>query len=330
MQNSEKLLEKINFQEIFDELERRKAKVIGIQLPDGLKFFTKEIAERFEKLGFETIISASAAYGACDVDLMLAEEVDVLVHFAHLPIRSLKKVIFAPYYYDFSIELISNHLERIEEREISLAGTAHYAWKFSELKKFLEDKGLKVYLGKPRGRVRVPGQVLGCNYSVVRSKARAILFVGDGDFHARGAAIYTRKKVYFWNPLSNEFRTFGKEFVDDFIRKRFLRISKAMEVAEKGVGIIVSSKPGQKRLAIARKLRNQAEKNGIKATIIYFNDINPEALENFPFGVYVNTACPRITYDDPERFGKPILSPQEFEILIGIRDWKDYEIDEFR
>jgi 2-(3-amino-3-carboxypropyl)histidine synthase len=49
---------------------------------------------------------------------------------------------------------------------------------------------------------------------------------------------------------------------------------------------------------------------------------------NLGFGCYVNTACPRLAYDDQVRFPLPVLSPQEYEILCGARDWDQYEIDE--
>ena len=47
------------------------------------------------------------------------------------------------------------------------------------------------------------------------------------------------------------------------------------------------------------------------------------------FGAYVNTACPRLAYDDQVRFPVPVLTPPEFEILCGARAWDDYAIDEY-
>ncbi|MEM4645842.1 MAG: diphthamide synthesis protein, partial [Archaeoglobaceae archaeon] len=47
-----------------------------------------------------------------------------------------------------------------------------------------------------------------------------------------------------------------------------------------------------------------------------------------PFDFYVNTACPRISYDDYKRFSKPIITPQEFEVLIGLKE--EIEMDEFK
>jgi len=52
------------------------------------------------------------------------------------------------------------------------------------------------------------------------------------------------------------------------------------------------------------------------------------SINNLGFDCYVNTACPRLAYDDQVRFPAPVLSPQEFEILCGVRTWDEYEIDE--
>jgi 2-(3-amino-3-carboxypropyl)histidine synthase len=56
--------------------------------------------------------------------------------------------------------------------------------------------------------------------------------------------------------------------------------------------------------------------------------VSPDELLNLGFACYVNTACPRLAYDDQVRFPAPVLSPQEFEILCGVRTWDEYEIDE--
>jgi 2-(3-amino-3-carboxypropyl)histidine synthase len=58
------------------------------------------------------------------------------------------------------------------------------------------------------------------------------------------------------------------------------------------------------------------------------DEVSPDELLNLGFGAYVNTACPRLSYDDQERFPAPVLTPAEFEILCGVRDWEEYVVDE--
>jgi 2-(3-amino-3-carboxypropyl)histidine synthase len=64
------------------------------------------------------------------------------------------------------------------------------------------------------------------------------------------------------------------------------------------------------------------------AVIITMREVSPDELLNLGFDCYVNTACPRLAYDDQVRFPVPVLSPQEFEILCGERSWDAYAIDE--
>ena len=313
---------KLDLESVLPELERRKAKKIGIQLPDGLKYKSDHIAGFFEGKGYEVILSGSSCYGACDVDLDLLKEVDVLLHFAHTPIFEFENVIYVPYYVDYDVEDLDDI--EIEEKRIALIASAQYAWKLPEVKKFLERKGYEVELKTGSKRVKMPGQVLGCNYTVLKnSKADAVLFIGDGLFHPIGAKIYTGKRVYRFCPLDKEFEEVE---VDDFIKKRILSVSKAMD-CEKGA-ILVSKKIGQKRLGLALSLKKKAKNMGKNVEIIYLDDITPIKLENFLYGYFVNTACPRISYDDIDLFKVPILTPQEFEILLGLRSWDEYEMDE--
>ena len=315
-------MRKLNLESVLPELQRRKARRIGIQLPDGLKYRCEKIAEFFESRGYEVVISGSACYGACDVDLDLLRDVDVLLHLAHTPIFDIDRVLYVPYYIDYDLEVFEDI--DIEEKRIALIASAQYAWKLPQVKEVLERRGYEVELKTGSKRVKMPGQVLGCNYTVLRnSKAEAVLFVGDGLFHPVGAKIYTKKKVYRFCPLDGEFEEVERD-VEDFLRKRYVSISKAIE-AERGA-IIVSSKIGQKRLSLALKLKVLAKERGRNVEVIYLDDVTPQRLENFLYGYYVNTACPRISYDDVELYSVPILTPQEFEILLGVR--KDYTIDE--
>ncbi len=310
------IFDRVDFSSILNRI--RTATTVGIQIPDGLKYYTSHISDFFRNAGFNVIVSGKPTYGACDIDLDLLSEVDYLLHFAHTKMVEMDRVIYIPYKVDYTID--TELLEKnIDERKISVIGTASYAWKFEEIKRDFEDAGFVVELKKGNG-VEYPGQVLGCNYTCLRGlKSDAVIFIGDGDFHPIGAALITGKKVYAYSPLSSEFKTVN---TSDFLKKRYLAISKAMN-SEK-FGIVVSSKIGQKRLELAFKLQKLAFERGKKAEIIFMDEITPSMLDNFRFETYVNTACPRLTFDDFTKFSGRMISPEEFEIVVGIRDIDDY------
>ena len=109
---------------------------------------------------------------------------------------------------------------------------------------------------------------------------------------------------------------------DALRRRRFAVMEKAR--GAKSFGVIVSTKSGQQRMELARQL----VKLSPHAVIVTMREVNPDELLNLGFACYVNTACPRLAYDDQVRFPVPVLSPQEFEIIRGVRTWDEYTIDE--
>ncbi len=307
-----------------EEVERRNARIVGIQLPDGLKHYVPEIVDEFEGRGIETLVSGKATYGACDVDTELIREVDVLLHFAHEPIGiEFDRVVFIPYTYDYDIQAVVSLAERIEEKMISLVATSQYVHRLEDVKEELEKLGYSVSLKRGSNRVPKAGLVLGCNFTAVNRGAEAIVFIGDGLFHPRGAAIYSGKKVYAISPLERKLRIVKEKEVQEFLRRRYALVAKAMDCEV--FCILATSKPGQNRVKLALELKNDLRSKGKKCYIAYFDEIRSE---NFPCDCFVNTACPRIAYDDWKKFRKPVLTPQEMEIVIGKRNWENYEMDE--
>ncbi len=303
--------------------KKRNVKIAGIQLPDGLKVYSADIAERFEKEGITAIISGRASYGSCDIDEELMKEADVLFHFAHEPVEEVSdRVVFIPYRYDYDVGAILDMASEIDEHKLSLIATSQYIHKLDELKRELEKAGYYVSLKKGSKRISKKGLVLGCNFTSIDKRAEAVVFIGDGAFHPRGAAIYSGKKVYAISPLERKLKTFGEKEVQDFLKRRFALIAKAMDCEV--FCVLASSKRGQKRLKLAMNISRELSIAGKKSYLVYFDEVNPE---NFPHDCLINTACPRIAYDDWKRFGCPVLSPQEAEILTGKRSWESYEMD---
>jgi 2-(3-amino-3-carboxypropyl)histidine synthase len=65
-----------------------------------------------------------------------------------------------------------------------------------------------------------------------------------------------------------------------------------------------------------------AEKSGKIALIFAIREVLPEALVQFPsVEAYVNTACPRISIDAPSKFLKPVLTVNEFMVILGEYSW---------
>ncbi|TAN41382.1 MAG: diphthamide biosynthesis enzyme Dph2, partial [Candidatus Methanoperedens sp.] len=183
--------------------------------------------------------------------------------------------------------------------------------------------GKECVIGRGDERVAYPGQVLGCNFTAARIDCKELLYIGSGVFHPLGVAIATGKRVVAADPYLNQAVEVAPE---KFQRKRGGYIAKAMDADV--FGIIVSTKSGQNRMELAMRLKTLAEKHGKKCLIIEMDLVTPDQLLAFQADAYVNTACPRITIDDAERFHVPVLTPQEFESAIGERGIGNIEMDE--
>ncbi len=326
-----RLIDRLDIESAVEKAREFKAKKLGIQLPNGLKQYAFEISNWLEKENFSVVVSGKATYGSCDIDMELLREVDLLLHFAHTPVIDVDRVIYVPYKVDYSVktvlELLKTRTEIMRNPEIdkiSLTATSQYAHKLPELRELLKSEGFSVYLKKGSSRIKIEGQVLGCNFSSVDRRADIVLFVGDGTFHPKGIAIYSKKEVCAISPLEKRVRKFGKVDAEKFIRERYMLIIKAMDC--KKFCIVASSKPGQRRLELASELKEKLNRCNQSAVLMYVDDVK---LDNFTCECIINTACPRIAYDDWKWFGKPVLTPEEVEILVGERDWENYEMDEF-
>jgi 2-(3-amino-3-carboxypropyl)histidine synthase len=306
--------------ELIENLKKKGVKRVALQFPEGLKRQSGTIAAALKDAGFEVILSGDPCYGACDLALDTLTYADVLVHFGHSPVDEQPKVIFEPYDIGFDIAVLENALPFFKGGTVGLLTTVQHVHLIPAMELFLQAKGLTCSVAEGCGRTPNRGQVLGCSFTAAKSTgADEILFVGTGLFHPIGIALATHARVIALDPLTG----FAQEVTADaLLRRRFAIMEKAR--GSKSVGIIVSTKSGQQRMDLAHRLASLSP----AAVIVTMREVNPDELLNLGFACYVNTACPRLAYDDQVRFPVPVLSPQEFEILCGVRTWDAYTIDE--
>ena len=307
--------------EILSELTSRGVKKAAIQLPEGLKRHAPKLCSLLSKNGIETIISGDPCWGACDLALDAAEDAEVLVHVGHTPVSTEENVIYIPFRQDIDLAVLKAAEELKRFKTVSVTPTTQHAHQTEEMAEALRFLGVNAVVGSGYERTPMPGQVLGCTYAAARNaKADANLFVGTGVFHAIGVSLATGKPTFALDPYADGI--LQEVSADKLLRKRFIQIEKAKQA--KNFGILLSSKSGQKRAELAKHLASLHE----NAVVILIREISEMQLRNLGFDAYVNTACPRLALDDQSRFPVPLLSPAEFEIVLGLREWEDYEIDE--
>lgn len=312
----------IQLSEVITQLKSRNAKRVAVQLPEGLKRKAAEISATLKNEGFEVLISGDACWGACDLSLDALAWADVLVHVGHTPVTTEKNVIYLPFQQDIPLEILESAVPQLRQyTSVGITTTIQHAHQTKAICKWLKDHGVNAVIGTGSSRTPLEGQVLGCTYaSAKNAKAEAYLFIGTGIFHAIGVSLATKKPTFALDPFADGI--LQEVSADRLLRKRFAQIEKAKSA--KTFGILLSSKSGQGRRELAERLAGLHE----NAVIILIREISEMQLRNLGFDAYVNTACPRLALDDQSRFPMPVLSPSEFEIVLGKRSWDEYAIDE--
>lgn len=311
---------------IVELAQENKARVLLLQFPEGLKRYGPQVAKRIkEHVNVKVLLSGNPCYGACDLDY--DTKADLLVHFGHaeIPDRTARNVYFVEVRSDVDvIPTVNEALALINGHRVGIVTNVQHIHTLDAVRSHLESAGLRCFVGYGDSRVKYRGQVLGCNFSSARAvDVEEYLYVGSGTFHALGVALATGKRVIIADPL---LRKTSIADVDLIIKQRYALITKAMDA--RTFCVLASTKTGQQRLNLACTLVEEAIERGYEAYTVTINEVTPWTLYQFPADAYVNTACPRIAIDDSGQFKAPMLTPVEFEMILGKRDLSKYTLDE--
>ncbi len=314
---------------IKQEIAKLGAKRVLLQLPEGLKPEGPRLAKIIEETGALPIISADPCYGACDLATAEAERlgIDLIIHFGHAKLVKHEQIptvyveARATVTVDDAVEKSIPLLSKYDK--IGLATTVQHVQALAHVREILVRAGKTVMIGDA-GRVNYAGQVIGCDYSNVRSIANDVevfLFIGGGRFHALGIALSTPKPTIIADPYEKRAYSIDDE-AQKILKQRWACVEEAKHATT--FGVLVGLKLGQRRLDDALKIKEMAEKNGKTAFLFAIREILPEALMEFPtVDAYVNTACPRISLDAPSKFLKPVLTVNEFMVVSGESSWEN-------
>ena len=323
-------MHEIHAREVLEKLKLMGAGRVLIQSPEGLRREAEVLGNFLEDNGIEVILHGEVNYGACDPADREAKSLgcDALIHLGHSYMKLHLEVptIFVPAFADVEVvPVLEKNLKEIKKlgKKIALVTTAQHIHELEKAREFLENNGFEVLIGRGDSRVSWPGQVLGCNFSAARVNAEGVLFIGAGYFHPLGVAVATRKPTLAINPYSGDAIWMNDE-AERLIRKRWAQIAKAMDA--RSFGVVTSTKKGQLRLAEAKRIVRLLREHGKEAKLLLMNHISYPQLEGFSFDAYVVVACPRVPIDDYENWRKPVLTPREVEMLLGLRE--EYEFDE--
>jgi 2-(3-amino-3-carboxypropyl)histidine synthase len=310
-----------------DEVRPRR---VLIQAPLGLRQIIPLIVDALSKRGVEAFVSMSATWGGCDVAVREAEEIgaDGIIHFGHtqfLASHPLPVLFIEAWYSDAEplLRLASRVVETLSGySSVGLGSTAQWTIHLPKFAEELKRAGFRILIGRRGARAAHEGQVLGCDDSSLKSIEEIVdCFVVVGSmFHALGLALTSPKPVLAVDPESQRL-----EWMEETARKvysqRYASIVKFREARR--IGVIVSVKPGQMHIGLARKLRDLLRQHGYEADILVTDEVSETLLMEGRYDAYVNTACPRLSVEDQARFSKPLLLPSEVLVAVGRLGWEE-------
>lgn len=219
---------------------------------------------------------------------------------------TLMKTFFIEAKYKEKFELPDEVIDLLPKR-IALFTTVQFLDSIAGIKKQLEKKGKKVLLLKAE-HTKYLGQLLGCNikkFDKGEEGFDAFLYIGDGMFHPKALVLKNHKPAFAYNPFSKKYFELEPKDVEDMNKKVKCALLKFM--SSKEIGVLISTKPGQQQIKKAYDLEKKyTDKNFY---FLLFDTIDFGELENFPFiECFVNTACPRIAYDEAEKIRKAVVN----------------------
>lgn len=310
-------------------IEMVRPRRVLVQAPLGLRQTLSMIVEVLRRKGVEAFVSMAPTWGGCDVAVREARDIgaDGVIHVGHtqfLANHPVPVLFVEAFYVDAEpllrlapkvVEMLSGY------SSVGLGSTVQWSLHLSRFAERLMEAGFRVSIGKAGMRTTHEGQVLGCDYSSLKSIEDSVdCFVVVGSlFHALGVGLTSSKPVLAVDPESQR-----SLWIEDMVRKiysqRYASIIKFREARR--IGVIVSVKPGQMRLGLARKMREMLRQHGYDADILVTDEVTESLIVESRYDAYVNTACPRLSVEDQARFSKPLLLPSEVMVAVGKLEWE--------
>lgn len=308
------------------------AKRVALQFPEGLLIFATTISDILTQFcpGVETLIMGDVTYGACCIDDYTARALgcDLLVHYAHSCLIPVDVTTIKTLYIFVDISIDTAHLIATLERNfppgktIATVGTIQFNATLHGLKPVLERAGFKVVI--PQIAPLSKGEILGCTSPRLSTDDRIdiLLYLGDGRFHLESAMIHNPSiPAYRYDPYS---RTLSREYYDHEEMQTLRRDAINAARSARKWGIILGSLGRQGNPNTMAMIENHLNERGIPFVNLLLSEIFPGKLAAMSdVECWVQIACPRLSIDWGYAFPRPLLTPYEALVALGVReDWE--------
>ncbi|KJZ80441.1 Diphthamide biosynthesis protein 1 [Hirsutella minnesotensis 3608] len=310
------------------------ARRVALQMPEGLLLFATTLSDILTQFcpGAETLIMGDVTYGACCIDDYTARALgcDLLVHYAHSCLVPVDVTRIRTLYVFVDISIDAAHLVASVARNfasgktIALVGTIQFNASIHGLRAALEGHGFRVLV--PQIAPLSKGEILGCTSPRLAhdDAVDLILYLGDGRFHLESVMIHNPTiPAYRYDPYSRKLTRESYEHDE----MRSLRMS-AIRTARgaRRWGLILGSLGRQGNPHTMALIERRLEERGIPYVNLLLSEIFPGKLALMAdVECWVQVACPRLSIDWGYAFPRPLLTPYEALIALGVKD--DWEKD---
>jgi len=153
-----------------------------------------------------------------------------------------------------------------------------------------------------------------------------VLVVAEGHFHMLTPLLYGHPiDATFFIDLSRMFLYDSSHISKIFKRLLLTKIRSLLQVRdmrEPSFCILLSEKLGQRREGLVDVVSRLTE--GFERYVVEVDDLNVDVLFSYRNCVFINTTCPRLGFDDIDRFQSPIVNPGEIDYVVGRRSIEEY------
>ena len=308
-------------------IRQEKAVSIALQFPEGLLMYSCIIADVLRKhCQADVIILGDVTYGACCVDDITASKLGAtfLVHYGHsclVPMTSLSiKVlyVFVEIAFDIShlIKILQTQFDK--SSRLAIMGTIQFAAAIHEVERQLKGSIPGVFVGQARPLSQ--GETLGCTAPIL-PPCEALIFVADGRFHLEAAMIQNPSvPAYRYDPYSKQLISEGYD-TEKMKAIRWDAISRAREAQT--FGVILGTLGRQGSNAIFERIRSLLTEAGLVVIPFLMAELNPTKIAQIPcVDAWVQVSCPRLSIDWSEGFDRPMLTPYELDVMVGMKEWE--------
>ncbi|MEM4281084.1 MAG: diphthamide biosynthesis enzyme Dph2 [Candidatus Caldarchaeum sp.] len=320
----------VDLQHAVESLKEIGACRVLVQSPLGFRKIAVKVGEMLEKEGFDVTLSSSNCWGGCDVAYYeaFASDIDAIIHLGHSRFlrRDTRPTIYLECRYvdDRPLRsLIPQIAEALKgSGTVGLGSSVQWLDHLNVVADELKKTGLEILTAEPSMYAVETAQVLGCDVSALKkleNDVDAFLVVGSV-FHGLGISLLTKKPSYAADPHTQKVKNLW-EMRERILKQRYYNIERFKKCDN--VAVLVSVKPGQKRLGMARKINRMLKSFGKNSFILVTDEITVNTVMENRFDGFVNTACPRLSIEDQSQFSKPVLLPAEAMISLGVLKWEE-------